>query len=257
MSYRINSTGRKRIRRESIRIRLAEQGNGLPPRFTAEISLDSGLNLDPDARVYLEAYVKSSSMRFDFGTVAAISPPERCVLSDIDAGAYVLFRLKVVAVGTPAGKVLASADGIRPTDDSGDKRKSLLPLRTLDIGEEIWRLEVDKDSGPSLILNSRLPGIADRLKTDLLLQGAIYPEIVRQLAQRILREGGEYDEEDSQWVEDWKKWFRDVLKRDDTDWQEPSDDEGVTQLADDLAEAFARRNSFATGAIDAQANRGD
>jgi hypothetical protein len=41
------------------------------------------MKLDPSAKVYVEPYVKSSSMRFDFGT----THPESCLLTNIDAGA--------------------------------------------------------------------------------------------------------------------------------------------------------------------------
>lgn len=253
MSYRINSTGRKRLLRENVRIRLVEQARGLPPAFTAEIRLDSGLKLDPSARVYIEPYVKSSSMRFDFGTVAAISQPESCVLSDIDAGANVLFRVKVVSSGAPAGKVLAAADGIRPADDSGESRKSLLPLKTADLGQEVWRLEVDKDSGPVLTLNNRIPEIADRLKADPLFQGAIYPEVVRQLARRLLANGGESDEDETEWVLDWKNWMQTVLEREFEDPDE-LDEDSLAELADELVEAFARSNGFVTRAAAAIAD---
>ena len=75
MSFRINSTGRKRIFREDIRIKIVDLGNGLPPVFSADIKLAPDLSLDPTARVYVEPYVGSSSMRFSFGTVAKMSPP--------------------------------------------------------------------------------------------------------------------------------------------------------------------------------------
>jgi hypothetical protein len=253
MSYRINSTGRKRLLRENVHIRLVEQARGLPPSFTAEVKLDSGLKLDPDARVYIEPYVKSSSMRFDFGTVAAIAHPESCVLSDIDAGASVLFRVKVVSSGTPAGKVLASADGIRPADDSGTSRKSLLPLKKADIGQEVWRLEIDKDAGPVLTLNSRLPQVAERLRADPLLQGAIYPEVVRQLARRLLADGGESDEEETEWISDWKSWMQDLLQR-EVEAAEELDDDSLTELADEVVEAFARSNGFVAKAAAAIAD---
>lgn len=247
MSYRINSTGRKRLLRECVRVKLVEHSRGIPPSFRAELKFDGGLKLDPGARVYIEPYVKSSSMRFDFGTVAAISHPENCFLSDIDAGASILFRVKVVSSGPPAGKVLASADGIRPADDHGESRKSLLPLKTADIGQEIWRLEVDKDSGPMLTLNSQVPEIADRLKTDSLLQGAIYPEVVRHLARRLLADGSDSDEDETEWVVDWKSWMRDVLGR-DIDSVDDLDEDSMNELADELVEGFARSNGFAARA---------
>ena len=161
MGFRINSTGRKRINREHVRIMLTEVGGGLAPTFTAEIQLPAELKLSPSAKIYVEPYVKSSSMRFDFGTVGQMSPPTNCVLSDIDAGATILFRVKVVDETEEVGRILASANGIRPEQDAdGDDRRPLLPVRSVDLGEEIWRLEIGclpSCRAPSPATSSRAP----------------------------------------------------------------------------------------------------
>src|SRR5689334_21105413 len=118
MSFRINSTGRKRILREDIRVTIVDPGNGLPPVFSADIKLAPELSLHPTARVYVEPYVGSSSMRFSFGTVAKMAPPENCVLSDVDAGASILFRVKIVDESNEVGRILAAANGVKPENDA-------------------------------------------------------------------------------------------------------------------------------------------
>lgn len=246
MSYRINSTGRKRILRENIQIRLIDQGAGRPAVFTAEIRLPSELGLEPTARVYIEPYVGSSSMRFDFGTASKISPPDICVLTDIDVGATVLFRVKVVDESKEMGQILASADGVRPESDAdGDDRKPLLPLRTADLNEEIWRLTLDKDGGPELVLNNRIPEISERLLQDTLLQGAIYPEVVRQLVRAVYADALEGDEDQASWLSDWKSWFAEQLGRDIED-DETTDQEATIELSMAIAEAFAIKKRYAT-----------
>ena len=246
MSFRINSTGRKRIFREDIRIKIVEPGSGLPPIFSADIKLSPELSLDPTARVYVEPYVGSSSMRFSFGTVAKVSPPESCVLSDIDAGANVLFRVKVVDESTEVGRILAAANGIRPESDAdGDDRKPLLPLRTADLGDEIWRLEIDKDGGPTLTVNSRVPDLADRMRTDVLLQGAVYPEVVRQMVREAFADANSDADDDDGWINDWKTWLADHVGREITE-DEISDDEELAALANEVAAAFAKKQRYAT-----------
>ncbi|WKZ85381.1 hypothetical protein N5B55_00040 [Ralstonia pickettii] len=186
-------------------------------------------------------------MRFAFGTVRAVTPPETCLLTDIDAGATVLFRVKVVDEAGEVGRILASANGIRPEDDSdGDDRRPLLPVRTADLAEEIWQLEIDKDAGPSLVVNSRVPDLIERLKRDAFLQGAIYPEVVRRLAREVLRENDDFDDED-EWVGDWLTWFSAQLGRDVS--EESMDADAVDSLADDIAAAFAEKNRFASSVI--------
>jgi hypothetical protein len=251
MGFRINSTGRKRIPREHIRMRLVSQGEAQPPSFTADIQLPAELKLDPAAKVYVEPYVKSSSMRFDFGTVAAMKHPEACILTDIDAGATILFRIKVVDEAAEVGRILASANGIRPEDDAdGDDRRPLLPVRSANLGEEVWQLQTDKEAGPSLIVNSRVPDLIETLKRDVVLQGVIYPEVVRQLAREVFRPDNDLGDE-TDWVMDWKDWFADQLGR-DIDDGEAEDIDAVASLADEIAAAFANKSRFASNVIAAR-----
>lgn len=248
MGFRVNSTGRQRILRESIHIRLNSAEGGRPPNFTADIRLPEHLRLDPTAKIYVEPYVKSSSMRFDFGTVGRVTPPDSCVLSDIDAGANILFRVKVVDESDGVGRILASANGIRPQDDAdGDGRRPLLPLKSANLEEEIWQLEIDRDAGPTLIVNSRVPDLVERLKRDALLQGVIYPEVVRRLVRELHGADNRY-EEDQEWVTDWKAWIAAQLGR-QIEEGEAEDGDTVERLADDVARLFARRHQFASNLI--------
>lgn len=251
MGFRINSTGRRRILREHVTVRLLDAGGGQPPTFTADIKLPAELKLDTAAKVYVEPYVKSSSMRFDFGTVGQIAPPSNCVLSEIDAGATILFRVKVVDETAEVGRILAAANGIRPEDDSdGDDRRPLLPVRSIDLGEEIWQLQIDKDSGPVLVVNSRIPDLIETLKRDAILQGVVYPEVVRRMVHTLFKEGSELDDEDD-WVSDWRAWIESQLGREIADG-ETDDPEAVESLANEVTASFAAKNRFASNLIAAR-----
>jgi len=251
MGFRINSTGRKRIHREHIHIRLNEVGGGQPPTFTADIKLPAELKLDPSAKIYVEPYVKSSYMRFDFGTVGQLLPPVNCALTEIDAGATVLFRVKVVDETEEVGRILASANGIRPEDDSdGDDRRPLLPVKSANLGEEIWQLQIDRETGPTLVVNSRVPDLIEFMKLDVYLQGVIYPEVVRRLAREVLQAENEHDD-DEDWVQDWRIWFATQLGR-DIEEGETGDKEALERLAEEIAASFASKNRFASNLIAAR-----
>jgi hypothetical protein len=243
MSRRFNYTGRKKLMRTDVRIYVQEAKNGQPQSFTADVRILPELKLDPQARVYVEAYIGVSSMRFDFGTVAAVIPPEDCSLTDIDEGAPVLFRVRVVDETQHVGRLLAAANGIRPEgEDDGKHRKSLLPLRSCDLGEEIWWLDFsDLDAGPQLAVNSRIPDIAERLQSDATLMGLIYPEVVRQIARRIWTEDAGVPE-DAEWLADWKTWLEEQLGR-----AMSSDDvTEIDDVADEMAKNFAIKHKFAS-----------
>ena len=72
---RLNYTGRKRIRQTDVRFVIHEDGSG-SATFDGDLSGLGNCDLPADARVYVETYRQTSWMRFDFGTIEAISPPE-------------------------------------------------------------------------------------------------------------------------------------------------------------------------------------
>lgn len=242
MSRRFNYTGRRKLLRTDVRVRVQEGKGGQAQTFTADVTIPAELRLDPQAHVYVEAYVGASSMRFDFGTVAAVAPPGDCALTDIDEGAPVLFRVRVVDETQHVGRVLAAANGIRPEgEDDGKHRKALLPLRSCELGEEIWQLKFDPDAGFELAVNSRVPNIMEKLKSDSVLMGLIYPEVVRQIARRIWEEDSAVPE-DADWLSDWKTWLEELLGRSVSKEETPEIDE----IADDMAKNFAVRHKFAS-----------
>jgi hypothetical protein len=224
---------------------LVDGANGLPPSFSAEALIPPDLKLDPNAKIYIEAYVGTSVMRFDFGSIACVSSPTDCTLTDIDANTPILFRVRVVDETGNVGRILASANGIRPeSDQEGKNRKSLLPLRGMDLGEELWRLEFDKDAGPTLAVNNKIPGFVERIPVDAILMGAIYPEIVRQMTCHVFSPSGESDES-ADWIRDWKAWLTHLLGREISS-DESADPDTLSMLASDIARSFSDRNRFAS-----------
>lgn len=245
MSRRFNFTGRKKLMRTSVRIRMHEAASGQVQSFTADVSIPSDLHLSSQARIYVEAYVGASTMRFDFGTVASVSPPTDCFLTDIDEGTPVLFRVKVVDETEHVGRLLAAAHGIRPEgENDGSGRKALLPLRTSDLGELVWRLSVETEAGPILVVNNRIPGILERLPSDTVLMATIYPEVVRQMVVLVWEPDSGFDEEE-EWLNDWKQWLSEQLGREVTA-DDYSDPDKLELLAIETSENFASKHKFAS-----------
>lgn len=244
MKRRINFTGRKKIAADDIHIQLQEMPANEFPTFSADISLPAGL---PDtARIYVEPYHRSSSMRFDFGTVGARNKPTDLRLTELDRSQDVLFRVKVVDESGEVGKIIAAASRIRPSDSAGEQaKKALLPLVSTDLGEDVWRVQVG--GPPSLQINNRIPGLRDRLMTDSVLQGAVYPHALRAVLLDVLG-SDEYDD-DMKWVQDWKT-FASGLRGEELP-EALGDDEDrseLTELVDDLVYRFCQAKSFATSA---------
>jgi len=238
---RLNSTGRKRITRDRVVIELTPPLDTFSfPVATAKINL-SGLDLDLAARVVLEAYFRSSSMRFPCGTLGSISIPSRLVLTDIDRGGAIQFRLLVIA-SDGSGRIVASAEGLKPLQKSDTPdRQPLLPMRETDLGEELWRIDLDERNGPWLVVNSRVPGLAAKLRSDLLVQGLILPRALREVLRHLPPEGE--DEEDHDWGDDWRKFLGQLDVA--VEPEDSTDEESLQQWVEDAVDRFSRLKRFA------------
>jgi len=209
---RLNYTSRKRIHQEHVTIQMIEPKPGDP--LKARVSLDLlSYSFPADAAVALDAYRSSSGtgMRFDCGTVAKPSIPEVLVLDEIDSGGNVLFRLKVIEKRNNSGRILGSADRIQPRSDDDNNQKSLFPVVYRDLKDEIWKVDVNYDQRPALVLNNEIPGIQHRVRHDKLLQGLLFPAAFRIVLENTIRDDDDGDDEAPGWRSDWLQFCRDTL----------------------------------------------
>ena len=193
MARRFNYTQRKKLSGQNITTRMVSAD---PPVATVALYL-SEEQLDPDAKVFLEAYVGNISKRVDCNTVGDLKIPKSIDLRELQVGGSIHFRVKVVDAG---GLLLASADRIRLAGASEDNdRKPLMTVETTPaLGEEIWRVEVSQSEHPRLLLNSRVHSIEDRLLRDPVLGGAILIPAVQRVLQLLVE-----DLEGDIWQPDW------------------------------------------------------
>ena len=205
MIRKINFTGRRKIRRTSVRVDILRDAAG---RRYFELRLDlSDLRLPPNARVYAEAYHRTGYQRFDFGNCANVqSPPERCLERFSDA-IIPLFRVKVVDRTSAHGRILAALDKIRPetVDKEPAGSHALLFVEYDDLGNTIWRLDLDGD-WPVLKLNHRVEEVGLLAAADQGFFALVYPEVFRQVLTRVLV-GDEHT--DPNCDDDWPSlWLR-------------------------------------------------
>jgi hypothetical protein len=206
MIRRLNYTGRKKIPRSRITVRLIALDEG-PYAFTAEFDL-SGFNFPNDADVFIEAYNIGSYMRFPFGTVGQRRDPTDTRLVDISSRPLPKFRLKVVDQRKRHGLLLGVADKLiplRPQEDMANKQ-SLLPVDFCDLGDRVWKL--DLSDWPVLELNNRIDGIGEAARSGESFLGLVYPEILRQILNEIVIVQDETDPgfDDSEWTSLWLRY---------------------------------------------------
>ena len=243
MIRRFNYTGRKRIPRSKVAISLHEvPGNILA--FEASVDLD-GLQLPPSAKVYVEAYRRAFFRRFPCGSVSEPRFPHNLTIEGFEPNALVLFRVKIVDT---KGRILAVVDKIIPrrTEEEPTDKQCLLPVEFVDLGQAIWRLDVDGEL-PVLQLNKSIENIREIARSDGFFLPLVYPEVVRQILYRIIVEE-DYTEADAQgeddWMSDWLKFATEMLGSEQLPLSGTSEPVKQDKLKwiEDVVEAFCSNN---------------
>jgi hypothetical protein len=217
--------------------------------FDASINL-ADLELPPKAKVFVEAHYKSSYQRFDFGTVDAVSPPAERTLDEVDRADAILFRVKVVDTEDALGRLVAEADDLSP-DDAGDgtDRYCILLVNFVEMGEQLWRLDVGEDR-PMLCVNKLIPGAAAFVKSDPVFVGLVYPEVVRQVLKHIvLQEEWAGADGLSGWREMWIRFAR-LLAADEPPAQ--ADEAEREEWIEDVVCAFCERQQLRTRLVESR-----
>lgn len=245
MKRRLNYTNRRTLSSDHIIISLDDQGLGLAPKFNAQINIPIEWNLNPAAKIYIEAYVVSTSMRFSFGTVGEIEHPINTTLDDIDTG-NILFRAKIVDESGEVGMLLASADEIRAKNqnDDSDATRAFFPLVLAPLDQAIWSVEISKTDRPRLLLNNQIPGLREQLLSDPILQGAILPFAMKEVLISMFSE--EFDE--TTWTSDWKEFVEDLCGHVFTSNEEDFEEDLKSRIIEDAVSAFVNQKRFGDNA---------
>lgn len=204
MMRRLNYTGRRRIPRAKVTVRLVPAAGGVWA-FDADYDL-AEFGFPPTSRVYVEAYNATSYMRFAFGTVAKREPPADLRLAEITPSPLPKFRIKVV--DDRQGLLLAVADKLvplRPEEDE-TRKQPLLPVEFTDLGERVWRLHVT--DWPVLELNRRIADVGEAARSADSFLALVYPEVVRQILHAVLfdEDQADPDFDASDWTSLWLRY---------------------------------------------------
>jgi hypothetical protein len=240
MIRKINYTGRIRIPRSDIVINVTRTGEKFG--FDADLKALEKYNLPKDALVFIEAYRQTSWMRFPFGTIQSITPPENRTLQEFDSPEGIFFRVKVTN-RSDVHKLLAEADGIplvKP-DQKKDKTEPLLPVKPQKLGHEVYRVDFSGIT-PLLLINSEL-GIKESIVKSSQFAALAYPAILREILTRILIVEKYRDPSNA---EDWQsKWLNFSLRLPGV---EPlpvdDDDQEIFDWIDSVISSFARKNNL-------------
>ena len=204
MKRTFNYTNRKKLPRESVQMAIKKQEPN-PPTFDARFNL-SDLKLPADGKVYVEAYFRTSYMRFDYGTVAEPKSDADRTLRDIDNRELVYFRVKVTDATGERGRLLAEADGLigNPTEGPGN-HVCILEVKFEDLGTLPWSLEINDSATPTLVVNQRIDN-KEYVRSNAAFFALVYPAVVRELLTFIVNDEHDYDPEGDDWRDRWLRF---------------------------------------------------
>jgi hypothetical protein len=234
MIRKLNFTDRKKIPLNYAMVTLL---NTNKRHYSFDINFDlSEFDFPIDSFIYVEAYKRTSYMRFDYGTVGNPKVPTSRSLEKIEAGAIPLFRLKIVDKKTQQGRIIAMADKIHPigTDNSNKNIVSLLHVEfSEDLGSQVWRLDLT-GGWPVVQVNSQVAAMKEIAKSDTGFVALVYPEIIRQVLTEIIdSEQLDPEVDEDEWSSLWIKFATSLpsvgsppterspnIKNDQRDWIE-------------------------------------
>ena len=240
ISRHINHTGRTRIKRSEVQITLNEHKDS-PPDFEVNFNLDTN-KLPGDASVYVEAYHRNTSQRFDFGKVNSPVPPVNTLLNQLDLSGPVLFRVKVVDQSEKIGKLVGSAERLRPEDDSEEEnRASLMTFKSTDLGQLTWKMEFLQDSKPVLCINSKIPEAKVRLMHNPVFQSLILPAALRETLVFIFFNIAEEEPDADSWHKPWMEFANSISPTEKPDSSDPYE---LHHWVDDVVDEFSRKHEM-------------
>lgn len=235
ISRHINHTGRSKIKHSEVEIQLIEQP-GKAPAFQATFKLAEG-HLPSNADLFVEAYHRNTSQRFDFGTVGApISPPDT-TLSEIDLSGPTLFRVKVVDNSEHVGRLIASAEQLSPKDeDIDEQRASLMIFKSMpEMGNLTWKISFTEAHKPVLCINNKIPEAKHQLLNNPVFQSLILPAAFREVLLYILwNEEGEPAE--GSWQQKWMNFAGKIAQEECPHDEDP---DRLVAWIDDVVRAFS------------------
>ena len=189
---RFNYTGRKKILREDVSIRLHGDFDAKP---VVDVAVDlTDYDFPGDAEIYLEPQQQTRFMRLLLGECGALKIHARLLeLTEFDDADGLSFRIKIVEPNK--GKLLGIAENIKPYNKDeklDDNQQSILPVRSTDLTQTgvLWRIGFG-DQEAVLEIEKELGG-KEQVVRSLLFRGFILPAAMRQILAKIVSD--EWDE---------------------------------------------------------------
>lgn len=243
MRRTIGYTGRKKLDRSDVDVKLEETENG--KRVSLVLANHSAFDSMPTTcRVNLRLFEGQYSENITFGTLGEVrNGVEPVELENHEAFSAPSAQLRLVeAEGERCGLVRGSTNRWRlrmeGEDSGGEASSGILPLRRMNIAPQVWILDIQENSYPTLYIDASIHDPYSWAESNTVFASCVLPVVVRDVFNEIF---DLYSDTGQQWVTDWIDWAEDLLK---TNFDPNATDEDRKEWIEDLIKAFCRQHNF-------------
>ena len=240
MRRRIRLTGRRQLRKSSVKARIIDRGDEKWVELTVQ---DPGsLQAFPDdAQVKLRLSENKCSETINFGTIHKIKQVEKLKNGAFSAPSC---QLRVVASTTAEmGRLLGSTDTwtLRAKEPNTPETDGILTFQRKKIHPQIWELELRDDEYPIVYVDESIPNSTSWVRNDPVFVGCVLPAVVRRVFEEVLRR--HYRDIDAEWMQKWLQWANELTGNVD---EVPPEDEFEEQerWMNEIVERFCERHSL-------------
>ncbi len=241
-----NYTGRKRINRTDIILAVPVEKNSKNIFFEFDINESMIGIYNPDSNLVVEAYYRSSYMRFEYGKIGDIKPPPQRYLTAFKDPELIKFRVKVLSQN---GMIEGLADRIKPdSEDDETHQESILNVANRDLNCAIWRMEFsDDDTNPLLLIDIGID--KTHLNHNIELKTSIIPHAFQQILTEIIFFSSDdfdftTDNLDNDWRSRWWLYCEDLDRKLTSEELDEMDEVEKKDWIDETVACFSRKMNY-------------
>ncbi|MDA7615169.1 hypothetical protein N8574_01865 [Akkermansiaceae bacterium] len=241
-SKKLNWTNRKKINKGEVSFSIDTESNKIPS-FNANFAFAADA-YPPEAKVKVKAYYKETSQTFNWGEVSNLVPPSNRSLDEIGSIESLKFQVLVIDPKSK-GLLLGLGDNFVPSESNQEavNKSSIISLKAgTNLGQLAWKLEIDADNLPKLLINKNIPEASHKLKYDPLFRALIYPAVMREILTFYI-----WDEiQDGEYAEKWIQFAGNFTESDVNDCQDSYE---KLDWIEEVVSEFSERKKYTNGLI--------
>ena len=244
---KFNYTNRQRIDRSEYILSITHGTDQNNSYFDFEINKSMADSFNPESKLVIEAYYRTTYMRFEYGTIGTIKVPPQRYLTAFSDPNLIRFRVKVI---NQNGMIEGLANLVKPDsdDDKNEKHKeSILDVANQNLDGAIWEMEFNDDLNPIILIDSDLDKLL--LNYDVELKASIVPHAFQQILTEIIFFSSDdfdftTDNLDNDWRSRWWLYCEDLDRKLTSEELDEMDEVEKKDWIDETVACFSRKMNY-------------